>query len=81
MSKDVYKEAPHAVDMPKELATQFRSSAARINYVAQDRPDLSLAACVLAQRMANPKVGDELLVKKTVRYRMLFPQATLEFRW
>ena len=67
--------------LPKEEATQFRSAAARINNVAQDRPDRSLAACVLAQKMANPKVGDEMLVKKTVRYMMMFPQAALEFRW
>ena len=67
--------------MPASDATTFRSQAARINYIAQDRPDLSLAACVLATRMAAPRLGDETLVKKLVRYLRNFPEMVLEFAW
>ena len=49
-------------------ARQFRGSVARINYLAQDRPDLSLAACVLSTRMANPRRGDEVVLKRVLRY-------------
>ena len=35
-----------------EDARRFRGSVARINYLAQDRPDLSLAACVLSTRIS-----------------------------
>ena len=39
-------------------AKRFRSSVARINYLAQDRPGLSLCARVLANRMARPRDED-----------------------
>ena len=37
-------------------------------YMAQDRPDLDVMACTLANTMAHPKFGDEWLVKRVCRY-------------
>ena len=54
--------------MKADEATRYRRNAARINFLAQDRPDLSFAACVASQRMAHPRCGDELLLKRTVRF-------------
>ena len=36
-------------------ATKFRSIAARINYLAADRPDLQFASKCASKYMANPK--------------------------
>ena len=41
---------------------------ARVVYLAQDRPDLDVVACEMAKAMANPRVGDEALIKKVCRY-------------
>ena len=52
-----------------------------MNYVAQDRPDLSLAACALASKMSAPRRHDDLLLKRVVRYMLSCPDTYLEFRW
>ena len=44
-------------------ATLFRRAAARINYVALDRPDLSFSSRVAAGKMSNPLEGDDLLIQ------------------
>ena len=49
-------------------ATLFRRAAARINYVAFDRPDLSFASRVAAGKMSNPLEGDGMLIKRVIRY-------------
>ena len=82
MTKDIYKDADgDGPELDKVEAKRYRSLAARINYLAQDRPDLSLASCLLAGRMATPRVGDMAHVKKVVRYLTGFPDAATLFRW
>ena len=54
--------------MSPEQATKYRRGAARVNYMAQDRADLSNAGKYLAQRMATPKVGDEVALEPVMRY-------------
>ena len=49
-------------------ATLYRRAAARINYVALDRPDLSFASRVASSCMSNPKEGDEIIIKRIIRY-------------
>ena len=49
-------------------AIRYRRAAARINYVALDRPDLSFASRVVSSHMSNPKEGDEIVVKRIIRY-------------
>ena len=41
---------------------------ARVVYLAQDRLDLDVVACEMAKTMANPRVGDEALMKKACGY-------------
>lgn len=48
--------------------TLCRRAVARINYVVLDRPDLSVASMVTSRHMSNPKEGDELVVKRIIRY-------------
>ena len=44
-------------------ATVFRRAAARVNYLSQDRPDLNVASRMFAMRMAQPKKGDEAILR------------------
>ena len=46
----------------------FRRAAARINYVALDRPDLCFASRVASSHMSCPKEGDDKLIKRIIRY-------------
>ena len=55
------------VDMQDFDATTFRRSAARLNYLAQDRPDIAFAANFLARSMAHPRVGDDVRMKRVIR--------------
>ena len=48
-------------------ATRYRRAAARINYVALDRPDLSFASRVASSSMSNPKEGDYQMIKRIIR--------------
>ena len=49
-------------------ATLYRRAAARINYVALDRPDLSFASRVASSRMSDPQEGDDQVIKRIIRY-------------
>ena len=67
------------VDMSTVDAKKYRRAAARINYLGQDRPDLNVVGRVLAMHMANPKVGDEVLIKRVLRYLKGSPRSVYEF--
>ena len=57
-----------AKDMSSADATLYRRAAARINYVALDRPDLSFASRIASSRMSCTKEGDDQLIKRIIRY-------------
>ena len=71
----------HTVPMSSDKARAFRSAAARVNYLAQDRPDLAVASCICAARMAAPREGDEAVLKNIVRYLRGVPSSGIRFRW
>ena len=56
--KEATDEEEVQVKMEPNDAWKFCRSAARVNYMAQDRPDLGKAAQKLSQWMSNPSVGD-----------------------
>ena len=66
--------------MEKEDATLFRRAVARLNYMSLDRPDLAAVSNMLARRMATPKVGDEKLVKRSLRYLHGTPRCRLMYK-
>eukprot|EP00974_Lingulodinium_polyedra_P023778 2300619-Lingulodinium_polyedra.AAC.1 len=57
-------------DAPLDAATAswFRSGAARANYLALDRPELSFAAKELCRRMSDPRVSDVRSLQRLARY-------------
>ena len=62
-------------------AKKFRGSVARLNYLAQDRPDLSLASCVLSTKMGSPMIGDEIGMKRVLRYLQGQPRLIIHYGW
>ena len=61
--------------------TKYRVLAARISYVAQDRPDLKSASMQLCCAMANPSVSDMERVKRIGRYLVENTRAECLFLW
>ncbi len=59
----------------------FRGLAARLNYLAQDRPDLQFAAKEVSRRMARPSEKDWALLKHVGRYLVGAPRAVQKFEW
>jgi hypothetical protein len=68
-----------AKDLPAKDATLYRRAAARVNYIALDRPDLSFASRVAASKMSSPKEGDDMLIKRIVRYLQGKPQVAIHY--
>ncbi len=62
-------------------ATLYRRAAARINYVALDRPDLSFASRVASSRMSNPMEGDDQVIKRIIRYLKGKPRVAIRYRF
>ncbi len=62
-------------------ATQYRAISARLNYLAQDRPDLLYAVKEVARRMSTPTHGDWTLMKRVGRYLIGAPRAIQSFPW
>lgn len=60
-----------------ESASKTRRGVAIINYLSQDRPDLSVTARVLVQRMASPTEGTGMCLKRAIRYLSSHPRGLL----
>ena len=75
------EEVKEAELLPKTEATRYRALAARINYLAQDRPDLLYSAKEISRRMATPCQGDLRLLKRLGRYLIGAPRAIQNFLW
>ena len=72
-------EASASKDLPAKDATLYRRAAARVKYIALDRPDLSFASRVAASRMSSPKEGDDMLIKRIVRYLQGKPRVAIHY--
>jgi hypothetical protein len=75
------KEPAGEVEMEGPDATKYRRGVARVNYLAQDRPDLAVAASLLSRSMAKPMVGDEVRLKRVLRYLKSHPTCQLQYKW
>ena len=64
-----------------EMASLYRASSARANYVAQDRSDIQYAVKELCRRMSAPTVGDLKKLKRLGRYLVGKPRAVALFPW
>ena len=62
-------------------ATRFRAMAARLNYLALDRPDVQFAVKEAAKRMSAPQSLDWKLPKRIGRYLIRAPRVVQVFIW
>jgi hypothetical protein len=69
------------VPMEKEDAIMYRSGAAKMNYASFDNPKIAYAAKEVSRSMANPMKGDEIKLKRVLRYLRSNPTCESEFKW
>lgn len=55
-------------ELSEQEAKRARRAIARVNYMAQDRPDPSVATRVMSQCMARPTEGVIPCIKRVIRY-------------
>ena len=60
---------------------RFRGGAARANYLAQDRPDISYPTKELCRRMHAPRRGDLRALERTVKYLASEPRLIYHYDW
>ena len=70
-----------AQPMSKPDASRFRRGAAKLNYLSQDRADIAFVSKEISRHMANPMVGDDNLLKRTVRYLLRYPRFVVSYPW
>ena len=74
-------EESDGLELDREEAAKFRAVAARMNYLAQDSPDLQFAAKEVCRHMAKPTVGAWARAKRLARYVLGRSRAVYMFKW
>ena len=69
------------IKMGSADASKYRAITARLNYLAQDRPELLYAAKECSRRMSAPEEGDWIILKRVGRYLVHSPRVVQMFRW
>ena len=67
--------------MSGEAARKYRRAAAQVNYLSLDNPHIAYAAKELSRKMANPEIGDEIKVKRVLRYLAGCPRTVYWYPW
>ena len=68
-------------EMDDKEAHRFRALAAKLNYLAGDRPDLLVASKCICKNMARPRSGDWLDLKRVGRYLKGATRMVQQFHW
>ena len=63
------------------LARSFRATAARTNYLAQDRGDLMYVAKEVCRNMSRPTIGGWRRFKRIARYLVGKPRLVYKYPW
>ena len=72
--------AKEDIELPAEVATEFRGLAARANYLSLDRVDIQYATKVICGDMAAPKASSMSKMKRLARYLLRSPRQVLIFQ-
>jgi hypothetical protein len=67
--------------LSSEQAQKYRSLAARVNFLAQDRPDLQFASRRVSKHMSTPSVGSWEMLKRIGRYLKGAARKVQHFMW
>ena len=78
---DVNADEAEEEILDKEQARLYRAVAARLNYIAPDRPDLAYAVKESARSMSSPKASDMQKLRKLGRYLIGCPRLVQRFPW
>ena len=74
-------EESDETELDREESARFRAIAAKLNYLAQDSPDLQFAAKEVCRHMAKPTVGAWASAKGLARYVLGRTRAVYVFEW
>jgi hypothetical protein len=74
-------ESDETKDLTGSEATRYRAMCARLNYLAQDRPDIRYACKEASRWMAKPQSGHWILLKRVARYLKGVPRLMQRFEW
>ena len=66
--------------MAPEEQTCYRALAARLNFLAVDRPDLLYAVKECSRRMSSPRNRDWEILKRVCRYLIACPRMVRSYR-
>ena len=72
--------AKEDVELPADIATEFRGLAARANYLSLDRVDIQYATKEICRDMAVPKASSMSKMKRLARYLLGPPRQVLMFQ-
>ena len=78
---DVVGEVMDEELLPQEEASAFRALAARINFLAQDCPDIQFPAKEVCQDMAVPTRNSWAKMKRLARYLVLRKKVVFQYHW
>ena len=67
--------------MTEAEASKYRAVAARMNYLAADRPDLLFCSKCVCKRMSSPRMKDWELLKRAARYLRGTTRLVQKFDW
>ena len=67
--------------MTASEAARFRKGAAILNYLSQDRPDISYSSKELCREFAVPTVTSFKKLKRLARYLSGMPRIVYNFEW
>jgi len=65
--------------LEERLQTPYRSTAARANYLAADRPDIQYSAKEICRWMSSPTTASANALKRLVRYLVGLPRLVLAY--
>ena len=68
-------------ELGREETTMFRAVAARLNYLSQDRPDITFATMKLCSKMSRPDAQDLKNMKRVGRFLVGRPRIGCLFEW
>ena len=68
-------------ELDAEGSKTYRRAAARLNYMALDRADISFASKEASRGMAKPTKGDAIRLKRILRYLKGAPKVVNKFAW
>ena len=68
-------------ELSSAQAKAFRGHAARLNYLAPDRPDIAYSVKEVCRHMAKPSVGAWKKLKRLVRYLLGTTRTVLVYPW